>query len=422
MTIGTWTLSILVAVVTLLGPAPVARGTADLPVCPPWILSKGMLPFWFSPAYAQDWTVFTIGTNDTGIAALRSTDGGRTWTGTPLPGGFYELALSPFYPTDHTLFAGGHLQGQVLRSTDSGRTWTPAPSVPFPGDDAQTFASYTLVVTDAHSVYVASAAGRPGAEADRGLSFSEDGGATWRQLVRGRVDVVAVSPDFSQDHTLLIGMSSYHYNAGVFKSTDSGMTWVEARKGIDWGENSSTDGMSAINFSPGYAQDRTVFAAGSKLYKTTDAGAFWTTLPVSGGPPIISPYYSNDQTLWMSEYAGGTEELLISTDGGATWRALPTTVTPTAAAEHCPPGGTCGVELFGYILRYDPNIIGGTRYRYKSYDYGQTWQCLEDPAPPPAPTPSPPPEVPEPATFILLAGGVAGLIGYLRIRRGQKTI
>ncbi len=54
-----------------------------------------------------------------------------------------------------------------------------------------------------------------------------------------------------------------------------------------------------------------------------------------------------------------------------------------------------------------PTIVG--RYHnnsmlYKSYNYGQTWHCLETPVNP-APL-APPAEIPEPGTFLLLASGL----------------
>jgi hypothetical protein len=50
-----------------------------------------------------------------------------------------------------------------------------------------------------------------------------------------------------------------------------------------------------------------------------------------------------------------------------------------------------------------------------------TWYCLESAVTPmPTPTPPPPtPEIPEASTLLLLAGGLAGLAGYLRRHRSK---
>ena len=84
------------------------------------------------------------------------------------------------------------------------------------------------------------------------------------------------------------------------------------------------------------------------------------------------------------------------------------------AGEYCGPDGNCGVLLFA--RHYAPE--DGHHRLYKSYDYGATWQCLEDPALPWNPAPA---EIPEPATWLLLSGGGAGLAEYLRSRHRRRV-
>ncbi|OQA45576.1 MAG: BNR/Asp-box repeat protein [Chloroflexi bacterium ADurb.Bin325] len=346
---------------------------------------------------------------------------------------------SPTVAQDNILFAAGEwaLQDYIhylYRSTDRGHTWERLPDLPFTEPyRARIDLSPNFAMDQTLSVTFRTA-----------TNISHDGGFTWRVVALPQatpntfalgdaqhlfagyiptglvVDELAVSPDFVRDRTLLMSLGAYHYNGGLWKSTDAGLTWARADTGIYLGGM----GLSSLRFSPQYASDRTLFCVNFSSYKPTvyksvDAGVTWalqgdSLVEVGGSVPqlLLSPRYAQDQTLWLVDY----ERSSVSRDGGQTWQ--PATAYPLrlhAAAEYCLPSGVCSVELFGEL--YEKHLAGtqGQYYLYRSYDYGATWQCLEDPTPPPGSVPAPPPaEIPEPATWLLLAGGAAALAGWRR--------
>lgn len=402
-----------------LGLLPNQAGTAQtppLPVCQPWAGTASIYP---SPVSVQDNTLFSRSGYplDHGLTygGLKSTDRGITWQQFSNPG-YGNITFSPNYSMDHTLATAARPDTQVYISTDDGAS---SQAAIFPRSDPNAFA-----LGDAQFLYLGY--GRelpPDQRVPMELQISRDGGQTWQVTPLGlEVDEIAVSPAFAQDRTLLMALGAYHYNGGLLMSTDAGATWTRADTGIDL----SGLGIYSLEFSPQYATDSTIFCYDSSatepgVYKSTDAGTTWqlmsdSLVSPSNSPPklLISPRYQQDQTLWLVNYYQAS----ISHNGGRTWRMLPHSVWPLAAAEYCQPAGTCGVELFGLTWKEGDQT---TSYMYRSYDYGQTWQCLEDPTPPPAPSP-PPAEIPEPATWLLLAGGGAGLAGYLRSRQRRRTI
>jgi hypothetical protein len=103
---------------------------------------------------------------------IHSTDGGRTWTSSPLPRG----SLTP-YPVSNDVAWG--LSGVVYRTTDGGRTWTvawnPATATP---RGTETWTLEALAAQDANTAEIVVSA-----RAHNGTYFivlrTTDGGRTW---------------------------------------------------------------------------------------------------------------------------------------------------------------------------------------------------------------------------------------------------
>ena len=404
-----WGLCVLVAALWLIlyGTFSVAFADTTLPSCDP---NNGTGWLYISPTFVIDRTLFMRGRTDDHFVLRRSTDGGSSWTKVVHPSGpdiIHGLYFSSQYLQDQTLYAAYGGTGRLDRSTDGGRSWT---TLTAPSTSAATVA--IMAVYDADTLFLGYGQGQPGGYTGQGLFYSADGGRTWEYRFVGGIAAVALSPNYAQDATLMISPVAYHADGGVFKSTDAGRTWQPSRDGLRWGGDGAT---YQIIFSPDFVHDHTVFCASLwGLYKSTDAGAHWANaddaLHPEHGPSrpslTVSPRYSQDHTLWANwlfPEAGQAR----STDGGATWRHLPTAVTWWTASEVCSAGSGCRVILFG---------VSQSGY-LKSFDGGDTWQCLEEPDAPP--TPLPPADVPEPATWLLLGSGLAALAGYAR-RCGQR--
>ena len=115
--------------------------------------------YWFhigmSPNFAADSTFFVVGYG----AMQRSTDGGITWTTLTAPNPNYNLAISPNFATDRTLWAmyreiegsGQRPESGVVWSNDAGNTWTVAAGLPA---DYGAYYEDLTVASTGQSVYV----------------------------------------------------------------------------------------------------------------------------------------------------------------------------------------------------------------------------------------------------------------------------
>jgi len=163
------------------------------------LAARSMSTLAVSPAFHEDRTLFAAGIED---GVLRSRDGGETWQragdGLPGPQGL-SLAVSPRFGADKTLLAV--LAEGLYRSTDGGAGWeTIGP------DDLKDPRMVTYSRdADGSKLYVGLASGAK-------AYLSENGGGIWRELTGPYKDEeligVALSPNYSQDHTVLLATFS----------------------------------------------------------------------------------------------------------------------------------------------------------------------------------------------------------------------
>jgi photosystem II stability/assembly factor-like uncharacterized protein len=310
-----------------------------------------------------------------------------------------NIKLSPDFQDDQTVFASSYGGGN-LWSVTGGSSWT-------------------FQNTGMQSAYADSSGFSPDYADDgtvfsampTGLQRSVDRGATW-QLMYGQGGqpnprALAVSPNFVNDSTVLLGMAGQH--PGVYVSTDGGETWGP----------SALTGVSIISIaiSPAFATDRTAFAASptNGVYQSTDGGMTWNPVGTNSmqmALVAVSPSFASDKTVLAAALTGG---LFLSIDGGASWSLVPGTsplramdlkFSPNWSADHSFFAGTVEYGLLKFanggstvkpIFSFPDNFVtavglspnlakdhtlfaAGYHGIYKSTNGGTSWTYLDAPA------------------------------------------
>ena len=145
-----------------------------------------------------------------------------------------------------------------------------------------------------------------------GVHRSDDSGDTWELVTSFHIDVLVVDPGNS---SILYGSSS-DPQRNVFKSTDSGRTWMPSSAGL-----------------PAFAWLRLYVAGPEHVYgfdsrgvwETRDAAATWS-LTSSGifGSTALGIDPTNTRRVYVSDQFG---HIFRSDDGGASWTQSPGTVS-----------------------------------------------------------------------------------------------
>jgi photosystem II stability/assembly factor-like uncharacterized protein len=337
-----------------------------------------------SPNYAQDSTVVIA--NYVGNIFI-SRDKGETWT--PInrglevyrlgkdpeesgqdPRRFFDIAFSPNYGEDRTIFAG-FLRNKFAKSDNSGDLWKIieidqkvrgpriVPSPDFAKDK-------TLFLTN-----------------QEGRIFrSTDGGNTVKNISEvGRIfgnyaPAMVASPDFAKDKTLFVTGKE-----GIYQSVDGGLTWKNVSQGTPLSKTPNVQ----LAMSPNYPSDGTIFAGTiSGLFVSKDGAKSWTKLEKPGFNPntsvetiAISPDYANDRTVMVSLQGDG---LFKSTDGGETFRSIGDPKIPLVKIHSIPSSGIS--------VQFSPNYaqdktlfgFGGAKTTvFRSTDGGETWTSVTIP-------------------------------------------
>jgi len=236
--------------------------------------------------------VFYIGVNNGGV--WKTTDYGHTWK--PIfddqpTGSIGALAVAPSNPETIYVGSGEGLQRPdlstgdgIYKSTDGGKTWRH-----FGLRNAQQIGAILIDPRDPNLVYVA-ALGHPyGANEERGVFRSSDGGETWQKVLYKDENTGAIALAFDPKNSKVIYADLWSARqgpwengawqgpgSGLYKTTDGGNTWRQLTKGLPTFEQ----GLGRIGIAVAPSDPNTVYATVDApqlggIYRSDDAGESW---------------------------------------------------------------------------------------------------------------------------------------------------
>ncbi len=283
--------------------------------------------------------VFYIGVNNGGV--WKTTDAGRTWK--PIfddqpTGSIGDVAIAPSNPNVVYVGSGEGLQRPDLstgdgmyKSVDAGKTWTHLGL-----RDGQQIASIAVDPKDENRLFVGVLGHPYGANAERGVYRSVDGGKTFEKVLYKDENTGAMQVEFDPNNSQIIYADLWAgrlgpwengvwqgKESGLFKSTDGGNTWIKLTKGLPTFEQ----GLGRIGFTISRSNTKRLYATVDAkpefagIYASNDAGENWEK--VNSDPRLwgrgsdfaelrVDP--KNPETLFVANVA-----TYKSTDGGKTF-------------------------------------------------------------------------------------------------------
>jgi len=335
----------------------------------------------------------------TGLTVLRSTDDGAQWSvlevQAPMGTWIRTLAVDP--NNAEVLYAGIAVGGDVLKSVDGGTTWTPsgrgipASSVQAlavaPGPDAtlhalvQTARNFAELFSSAdHGVSWSSLGEIPGCTFPEAIAIdpsnpdilyvggatgplkSSDGGRSWASCKEGLSKVVhwvhSLAIDPTNPRVLYAGSERFRdwgmwWGDLVYRTTNGGAAWQVASSGLPTTTNARVRALAVDPRRPS-----TVYAGGSQLWRSIDAGRHWTAIASAGESLSVSAITIDPRDPDRVFCAAGGV-MVKTTDGGASW------------SRQTPPGGAEVLALDP--VNTDAVFVGAYGAVSMSVDGGTTW-------------------------------------------------
>ncbi len=281
----------------------------------------------------------------TGGGVFKTTDAGATWT--PITDGFLKTgsvgAIAVAESDPNTLYVGmgeqairgnaSHGDG-VYKSIDAGRTWKHVGLA-----DTRQISRVRVHPKNADRVYVCALGHMSGANAERGVFRSNDGGKSWKQVfTRGeKAGCIDLILDPSNANVLYAGfwqvirtpysMESGGPGSGLFQSTDGGETWTEIGRNPG-GPVKGVQGKIGVTVSPVNPERvwAIIEAEDGGVFRSDNGGKTWTRVNEQRMLRQRAWYYSR---IYADPQKLDTVYVLNvgfhrSDDGGRTYTAIPT--------------------------------------------------------------------------------------------------
>jgi hypothetical protein len=289
-------------------------------------IAEGGAGLWKSADYGNTWTEVnsSIGYSPIGVpiavagttpptlwlsagmgngTVLKSVDGGMTFTTIPLAlaADLYSIQIDPNDATH--LISGLHEADGVVESTDGGSTWKPVKGSGWPSGGISWFPFFVSTGSAATTRTTWFAIAQDGASA----VMTSDGGSSWTipSGVNGLQHPHGCTRLDQRGSTLFIA-GVYGPGQGVYRSTDTGMSWMRVDSG-NYPEAVVWSTTNAVYSMWGWACSGCMFA---KAFETSpQPGTNWSVAPLPPALPI------------------GPNSIVVTSDGthnifvGAMWSA-----------------------------------------------------------------------------------------------------
>jgi photosystem II stability/assembly factor-like uncharacterized protein len=236
--------------------------------------------------------VFYIGVNNGGV--WKTNDYGRTWK--PIfddqpTGSIGALAVAPSNPNVVYVGSGEGLQRPdlstgdgIYKSTDGGTTWKHLGL-----RDGQQIPAILVHPRDPDRVFVAVLGHPYGANAERGVFRSSDGGKSWQKVLYKDKDTGAIALAFDPANPEILYAVLWAArqgpwengewqgpNSGLFKSSDGGTTWRQLSQGLP----TAKEGLGRIGLAVAPSEPHRLYALVDAprrggLYRSDDGGTSW---------------------------------------------------------------------------------------------------------------------------------------------------
>ena len=240
--------------------------------------------------------IFYIGVNNGGV--WKTTDFGRTWN--PIfdsmpTGSIGDVAVAPSNPNVVYVASGEGLQRPDLsvgdgmyKSVDAGKTWKHLGL-----SKGLQIGGISIDPKDENRVFAAVLGHPYGANEERGIYRSTDGGKTWNKVlyIDENTGAIQVTIDPTSPNIVYADMFAHRLApwengewggpaSGLYKSTDGGTTWKALKTGLP----GKDDGLGRIGFCIAPSDHNRLYAVVSSnektggIYRSDDAGESWTKI------------------------------------------------------------------------------------------------------------------------------------------------